>query len=209
VASKLSLDPRTRTEFSARSSNDRLCWDPLGPYAILSPLGSGGMGEAYRPRDTRLECTVAIKVLPSGLSSSAEVRQRFERRRRRFRSSLSLCHTFATLGTAESPGQRENVVLTRVFGSRRSERLVVRFHPPQPFPRMAGATPSRRARLVRPSERLGFARVWRRLQPHASHWTSHRAFAFPGIRPREGGRGQMPDRNVLDDEDGDHQDQNR
>jgi serine/threonine protein kinase len=54
----------------------------LGPYEILSPLGAGGMGEVYRARDTRLERTVAVKVLPSGLSSP-ETRQRFERAPRR------------------------------------------------------------------------------------------------------------------------------
>jgi eukaryotic-like serine/threonine-protein kinase len=51
----------------------------LGPYEIVSPLGAGGMGEVYKARDTRLERTVAVKVLPSHLSSSPESRQRFER----------------------------------------------------------------------------------------------------------------------------------
>ncbi len=51
----------------------------LGPYEILSPVGAGGMGEVYRARDTRLERTVAIKVLPAHLSQSEELRQRFER----------------------------------------------------------------------------------------------------------------------------------
>ncbi len=51
----------------------------LGPYEILAPLGAGGMGEVYRARDTRLERSVAVKVLPPHLSSSEEVRQRFER----------------------------------------------------------------------------------------------------------------------------------
>jgi serine/threonine protein kinase len=51
----------------------------LGPYEILSPLGAGGMGEVYRARDTRLDRTVAIKVLPAHLSSDAESKQRMER----------------------------------------------------------------------------------------------------------------------------------
>src|SRR5262249_7629221 len=51
----------------------------LGPYEILAPAGTGGMGEVYRARDTRLDRTVAIKVLPAHLSASAEGRQRFER----------------------------------------------------------------------------------------------------------------------------------
>lgn len=51
----------------------------LGPYEIQSPLGAGGMGEVYRARDTRLERTVAIKILPQHLSSDAVRKQRFER----------------------------------------------------------------------------------------------------------------------------------
>src|SRR5690348_6505484 len=51
----------------------------LGPYEIQSPLGAGGMGEVYRARDTRLERDVAVKVLPSNLSSHPNLRQRLER----------------------------------------------------------------------------------------------------------------------------------
>jgi eukaryotic-like serine/threonine-protein kinase len=51
----------------------------LGPYEIVSPLGAGGMGEVYRARDTRLDRTVAIKILPSHLSANPEARERFER----------------------------------------------------------------------------------------------------------------------------------
>jgi serine/threonine-protein kinase len=54
----------------------------LGPYEIVSPLGAGGMGEVYRARDTRLERTVAIKVLPSRLASDPDALARFEREAR-------------------------------------------------------------------------------------------------------------------------------
>jgi serine/threonine protein kinase len=51
----------------------------LSPYEIQSPLGAGGMGEVYRARDTRLDRTVAVKVLTSRLSVNPELKQRFER----------------------------------------------------------------------------------------------------------------------------------
>ena len=54
----------------------------LGPYDVLSPLGAGGMGEVYLARDTRLERTVAIKILPAHLSDDPEARQRFDREAR-------------------------------------------------------------------------------------------------------------------------------
>ena len=54
----------------------------LGPYEIQSPLGAGGMGEVYRARDTRLDRTVAVKILPSHLSNNPEAKQRFEREAR-------------------------------------------------------------------------------------------------------------------------------
>ncbi len=54
----------------------------LGPYEIQSPLGAGGMGEVYRARDTRLDRTVAVKILPPHLSSNLEAKQRFEREAR-------------------------------------------------------------------------------------------------------------------------------
>src|ERR1700747_263285 len=63
----------------------------LGPYEIQSPLGAGGMGEVYRARDTRLDRTVAVKILPSHLSENPEAKLRFEREARAI-SSLNHPH---------------------------------------------------------------------------------------------------------------------
>jgi serine/threonine protein kinase len=68
----------------------------LGPYEIQSPLGAGGMGEVYRANDTRLDRTVAIKILPTHLSTNPEFKQRFEREARAI-SSLNhphICHLY-------------------------------------------------------------------------------------------------------------------
>src|SRR5213079_415791 len=54
----------------------------LGPYEIVAPVGAGGMGEVYAARDTRLDREVAIKVLPSHLSSDPALRERFDREAR-------------------------------------------------------------------------------------------------------------------------------
>ncbi|MFN2635228.1 MAG: serine/threonine protein kinase, partial [Thermoanaerobaculia bacterium] len=50
----------------------------LGPYEILAPLGSGGMGEVYRASDPRLGREVAIKVLPASFAADADRLRRFE-----------------------------------------------------------------------------------------------------------------------------------
>ena len=51
----------------------------LGPYEITAQVGAGGMGEVYRARDSRLDRTVAVKILPQRLSSDPRLRERFER----------------------------------------------------------------------------------------------------------------------------------
>jgi serine/threonine-protein kinase len=68
----------------------------LGPYEIVVALGAGGMGEVYRARDTRLDRSVAIKILPAHLSQNAEAKERFDREARAI-SSLShpnICHLY-------------------------------------------------------------------------------------------------------------------
>src|SRR5688572_11877518 len=66
----------------------------LGPYEIVSAVGAGGMGEVYKARDTRLDRTVALKVLQSALASDPQFRERFDREARTI-SSLEHPHICA------------------------------------------------------------------------------------------------------------------
>lgn len=54
----------------------------LGPYEIESLIGTGGMGEVYRAKDTRLDRTVAIKILPQHSAMNADAKTRFDREAR-------------------------------------------------------------------------------------------------------------------------------
>ncbi len=94
----------------------------LGPYEILSPLGAGGMGEVYKARDTRLERTVAVKVLPAHLSASPESRQRFEREAKTI-SQLSHPHICA-LHDVGREGDTEYLVMEYLEGETLAERLL-------------------------------------------------------------------------------------
>ena len=93
----------------------------LGPYEILSALGAGGMGEVYKARDTRLDRTVAIKVLPSHLSSSEEVRQRFEREAKTI-SQLSHPYICALYDVGNHDGV-EYLVMELLEGETLADRL--------------------------------------------------------------------------------------
>jgi hypothetical protein len=93
----------------------------LGPYEIISPLGAGGMGEVYKAKDTRLERTVAVKVLPQHLSSSPEVRQRFEREAKTI-SQLSHPHICALYDVGRE-GETEYLVMEYLEGETLLDRL--------------------------------------------------------------------------------------
>ncbi len=93
----------------------------LGPYEILSPLGSGGMGEVYRARDTRLGRDVAIKVLPQHLSANAEVRTRFEREAKTV-SGLNHPH-ICTLFDVGRQGETDYLVMEMIEGETLATRL--------------------------------------------------------------------------------------
>jgi formylglycine-generating enzyme required for sulfatase activity/predicted esterase/predicted Ser/Thr protein kinase len=75
----------------------------LGPYRIEQLLGAGGMGEVYRAADTRLDRTVAIKVIPDHLSGNCELRERFEREARAV-SSLNHPHICTLYDVGQQDG---------------------------------------------------------------------------------------------------------
>ncbi|MGI9103307.1 MAG: bifunctional serine/threonine-protein kinase/formylglycine-generating enzyme family protein [Terriglobales bacterium] len=93
----------------------------FGPYEIESALGAGGMGEVYRARDTRLDRTVAIKVLPAQWMSNADARHRFQREAKAI-SSLNhphICQLF-DLGTQD---ERDYLVLEFLEGETLADRI--------------------------------------------------------------------------------------
>ncbi len=93
----------------------------LGPYEIVSPLGAGGMGEVYLARDTRLDRSVAVKILPSHLSKDPEAKQRFDREAR---TISSLNHP--NICTLHDVGHQDGIdylVMEHLEGQTLAERL--------------------------------------------------------------------------------------
>lgn len=93
----------------------------LGPYEILTPLGAGGMGEVYKARDTRLDRTIAIKVLPSETSNDPELRARFEREAQAI-AALDHPHICALHDVGEHDGVRY-LVMQHLEGETLASRL--------------------------------------------------------------------------------------
>jgi len=93
----------------------------LGPYEIQSALGAGGMGEVYRALDTRLDRTVAVKILASHLSSSPELKQRMEREARAI-SSLNHPHICQLYDIGSQDGT-DYLVMEFLEGETLAERL--------------------------------------------------------------------------------------
>jgi serine/threonine protein kinase len=93
----------------------------LGPYEVITPLGAGGMGEVYRARDTRLERTVAIKILPAHLAGDPDLKQRFEREARAV-SSLNHPHICALFDVGEQDGT-SFLVMEHLEGETLADRL--------------------------------------------------------------------------------------
>lgn len=93
----------------------------LGPYEIVEMVGAGGMGEVYKARDSRLERVVAVKVLPRHLSSSEDIRQRFEREAKTI-SQLSHPHVCALYDVGSHEGT-EYLVMEFLDGETLADRL--------------------------------------------------------------------------------------
>jgi Tol biopolymer transport system component/tRNA A-37 threonylcarbamoyl transferase component Bud32 len=93
----------------------------LGPYEIIAPLGAGGMGEIYRARDTRLERTVAIKVLTGALAADSESRRRFEHEARAI-AALNDPH-ICTIHDVGRHGELDYLVLEYLEGETLADRL--------------------------------------------------------------------------------------
>jgi serine/threonine-protein kinase len=94
----------------------------LGSYEILALIGAGGMGEVYRARDTRLERTVAIKVLPDHVAGDPDLKQRFEREAKAI-SSLNHPH-ICTLYDVGSENGIEYLVMEYLEGETLTLRLL-------------------------------------------------------------------------------------
>src|SRR5688572_6546875 len=100
----------------------------LGPYEVIGLLGTGGMGEVYRARDTNLGRDVALKVLPTAFALDPERLARF-RREAQVLATLNHPHIAAIYGLEESPGGL-GLVLELVDGPTLADRLV---HGPLPL----------------------------------------------------------------------------
>ena len=95
--------------------------DRLGPYEVLAKLGEGGMGEVYKARDTRLDRTVAIKILPAEISGDPDRRARFEREARTI-GGLNHPH-ICTLHDVGEHGDSTYLVMEHLAGETLAERL--------------------------------------------------------------------------------------
>src|SRR5512142_124260 len=93
----------------------------LGSYEVVAPLGAGGMGEVWKARDTRLDRSVAIKVLPAEFAQNAQLRIRFEREAKSI-SQLNHPH-ICTLYDVGNENGVEYLVLEYIEGETLADRL--------------------------------------------------------------------------------------
>jgi serine/threonine protein kinase len=100
----------------------------LGPYEIIASIGAGGMGEVYRARDTRLDRSIAIKLLHPGVAAKPELGKRFEREARAV-SSLNHAHICTVHDVGHQDGL-DYLVMEYVEGTTLADRLAQARLPP-------------------------------------------------------------------------------
>jgi len=93
----------------------------LGPYEILAAIGAGGMGEVYKARDTRLDRTVAVKILPEALATDPQFHERFDREARAI-SQLAHPHICTLYDVGEQAGT-SFLVMEFIEGESLEQRL--------------------------------------------------------------------------------------
>src|SRR6266699_3376961 len=105
----------------------------LGPYEIVSALGAGGMGEVYKARDTRLDRTVAIKILPS---TDSDRRERFAREAKAIAAlshpHICVLHDVGAQPASSDPAQPVDfIVMEYLEGESLADRLTAGPLPPE------------------------------------------------------------------------------
>ena len=161
----------------------------LGPYEVIGPLGAGGMGEVYRARDTRLERTVAVKVLPAHLSSDPELKQRLEREAK---AISALNHpNICTLHDVGSQDGTDFLVMEYIEGETLADRLRKKALPLDQIVKIgmeiAGALDrAHRAGIIHRDLKPGnimLTQTGAKLMDFGLAWTSHPEQPAPRISP--------------------------
>src|SRR5688572_14669708 len=114
-------DDRDLTSAGAPPQTDASAPASIGPYTVIGLLGTGGMGEVFRARDSNLHRDVALKMLPATFAFDPDRLSRF-RREARTLASLNHPHIGAIYGLEESNG-RQALVLELVEGMTLAERI--------------------------------------------------------------------------------------
>ena len=132
----------------------------LGPYAVTSPIGKGGMGEVWKARDTRLGRDVALKVLPDAFARDGDRLARFEREARLLASlnhaNIAAIHgieEFRSGGSSDPPIRA--LVLELVDGETLADRLVRGPIPVEESVRLALQSPRRSRPRTRKASCIG------------------------------------------------------
>ena len=124
----------------------------LGPYTIQAAVGAGGMGEVYRAVDTRLDRSVAIKILPAALATDPQFRERFDREARAI-SQLTHPHICTLYDVGHQDGV-DFLVMEYLEGETLATRLEKGPLGPDEALRWPSRLPARSARPMRPASSI-------------------------------------------------------